>query len=336
MTTSPVAAPPAPVAGGAVVVGSLPDAWRRVLAAALAVGLAVGVWATWALFVDGARGQRVDELALRGATHGQGALWRLAAPVLDVVSVSFVAVGLLVAAVVALARRRWLLALQVAVMVGGANLTTQLLKYDFFTRVNHTDGWSGSNTLPSGHTTVAASVSLALLMVVPRGARGLVAVLGVGYTAATGVSTLVGQWHRPSDVVAALLVVGAWTSAVCAFTPASGLDVPRLDALGRVRRSPGSYVAGVVLLGVAGLAGAVALGSLHDVDAAVREMAGALWAIRRPTEVTAYIGGAFGVTAATALVFALVLAVRQLTAVTARPVVVGPPTPASARLAPTR
>ena len=30
-----------------------------------------------------------------------------------------------------------------------------------------------------------------------------VAVLGVAYTAATGVSTLIGRWHRPSDAVAA-------------------------------------------------------------------------------------------------------------------------------------
>jgi membrane-associated phospholipid phosphatase len=309
-------------AGTLVVAGSLPDAWRRALAALLAVASAAGVWFTWLVFVDGARGQRVDQLAFRGATYGQGHLWQLAKPVLDVVSVSFVALGLVVAALVALLRRRWALAAQVAIMVAGANLTTQVLKQDVFTRVNHTDAWSGANTLPSGHTTVAASVSVALLLVVPRAMRSWVAVLGAAYTAATGVSTLVGQWHRPSDVVAALLVVAAWTGAVCACTPRSSLDVPRLDRLGGPRRSPGSYVAGVVLLGAAGLCGAVALGSLHDVDAAVQAMAGALWSIRRSTEVTAYIGGAFGVVAVTALVFAALLAVRQLTAVTSRPVAV--------------
>jgi membrane-associated phospholipid phosphatase len=321
----PVPGPPA--APATVVAGSLPDVWRRVVAGALAVAMAAGVWVTWLVFVDDARGQRVDQVAWRGATYGQGHLWSLAAPVLDVVSVGFVALGLVVAALVALLRRRWALAVQVAVMVAGANLTTQILKYDVFTRVNHTDGWSGSNTLPSGHTTVAASVSVALLLVVPRAVRPWVAVLGAAYTAATGVSTLVGQWHRPSDVVGALLVVGAWTCAVCACTPRSSLDVPRIDSVGRPRRSPASYVAAVVLLGVAGLAGAVAVGSLHDVDAAVRSMAGALWSVRRSTEVTAYIGGAFGVTAVTALVFAALLAVRQLTAVTSRPVRPAPAAP---------
>ena len=310
------------VAGDApwVTVGSAPDWLRRATALALAVLSSVGVWVLWELFVNTSRGQAVDELARRGATYGQGHLWRLAEPVLDVVSTSFVALGIAVAMAVALLRRRWWLALQVAVLVGGANLTTQVLKASFFTRPHLVEGWTGANTLPSGHTTVAASVSVALLLVVPRGARPLVALLGAAYTAATGVSTLVGQWHRPSDVVAGLLVVSAWTGLVCAFTSRSSLDVPRLDRGGAARRSPGSYVAAIVLVGAAGLTGAVALGAVHDVDAAVRAMAGALWSVRRSTEVTAYIGGAFGVLAATSLVFALILAVRQLTATTSRPV----------------
>jgi len=303
-----------------VTVGTAPDWLRRATALALAVLSSVGVWVLWKTFVDSGRGQRVDELARRGATYGQGHLWRLAEPVLDVVSVSFVALGIVVAIGVALLRRRWWLALQVAVLVGGANLTTQVLKADVFTRPHLAEGWTGANTLPSGHTTVAASVSVALLLVVPRGARPVVALLGAAYTGATGVSTLVGQWHRPSDVVAGLLVVSAWTGVVCAFTSRSSLDVPRLDREGRPRRSPGSYVAAIVLVGAAGLTGAVALSALHDVDAAVRAMAGALWSVRRSTEVTAYIGGAFGVLAATSLVFALMLAVRQLTATTSRPV----------------
>ena len=95
----------------------------------------------------------------------------------------------------------------------GANLTTQVLKHVRLrpTRARRATASYG-NTLPSGHTTAAASVSAALLLVVPPRVRPWAAVLGAGYTTATGISTLIGQWHRPSDVVAAVLVVLAWTA----------------------------------------------------------------------------------------------------------------------------
>src|SRR6185503_6696111 len=109
------------------------------------------------------------------------------------------------------------------VLMVGANLTTQVLKNAVFVRPDLGVEASYGNTLPSGHTTAAASVAAALLLVVPPRVRPWAAVLGAGYTTATGVSTLIGQWHRPSDVVAAVLVVLAWTAIACALvalTPA--------------------------------------------------------------------------------------------------------------------
>jgi membrane-associated phospholipid phosphatase len=254
-------------------------------------------------------GQRVEQLAFNGALHGQGQLWQIAEPVLNVVSVAFVVAGIGAAMLVAVLRRRWGLALQVAVLVVGANVTTQLVKHALFDRPELLPGWTGSNALPSGHTTVAASVSAALLLAMPRGWRPAVAVLGAAYTAATGVSTLVGQWHRPSDVVAAVLVVLAWGAAVCAFAPASAVDVPAStrDTLA----TPGSsVVAGLMLLGAAG-AGIVAVGSLAS-------LAGERWAAPLAPDITAYAGGVLGVAAATAAVFAILLLLRQATARTAR------------------
>ena len=98
---------------------------------------------------------------------------------------------------------------------------------------------------PSGHTTAAASVSAALLLVVPPRARPWAAVLGAGYTTATGISTLIGQWHRPSDVVAAVLVVLAWTAIACALvalTPARRVDGDRCaPARGRPTADAGHH-----------------------------------------------------------------------------------------------
>jgi hypothetical protein len=55
-------------------------------------------------------------------------------------------------------------------------------------------------------------VAAALLLVLPPRLRGLGGLLGAGYAALTGVATLSAGWHRPSDAVAALLVVGGWAA----------------------------------------------------------------------------------------------------------------------------
>lgn len=285
--------------------------WRRahLTAAVVAVLAAVGVWVMWRLFVATAAGQGVEQLAFDGALHGQGRLWRVAKPVLDVVSVAFVVAGIGAAMLVAVLRRRWGLAVQVAVLVVGANVTTQLVKHALLDRPELLPGWTGENALPSGHTTVAASVSAALLLATPRAWRPAVAVLGAAYTSLTGVSTLVGQWHRPSDVVAAVLVVLAWGAAVCAFTPTSSADVPASsrDTLA----TPGSSaVAGLLMLGAAG-AGLIAVGTLAS-------LAGEQWAVPFAPDITAYAGGVLGVVAASAAVFAILLLLRQATARPAR------------------
>lgn len=299
-STGPSAPPPrgpspAPGAGDVGTVRVAP----RVVAALVAAGAAVLAWMVWRYFVDTYAGQMAERAAFDGAVTGQGPLWAVAEPVLDTVSVTLVVVGLGAATGIALLRRRWGLAVQVAFLVVGANVTTQLVKHDVLGRENLIGGWTADNSLPSGHTTVAGSVAAALLLVVPRQARPLVAVLGAAYTAATGVSTLVGQWHRPSDVVAAVLVVLAWGALVCAFTPRSALD---RDAGG----SPGSVVTSVLLLLASVVGTAAALWAYRSTPVT--------WGTTTAQEATAYVGGVAGVGAATAAVFAVLLLVRQAAA----------------------
>ncbi|MCP2263532.1 phosphatase PAP2 family protein [Promicromonospora thailandica] len=275
----------------------------RVTAAAVALLALWGVWSTWDVFVTSGRGQRADQLALDGAVRGQGVLWDLAEPVLDVVSATFVVLGVGAAVVVALARGRWWLAAQVAVLVVGANLTTQVLKHLVLGRPPLLDvPRADVNTLPSGHTTVAASVAAALLIAVPRRWRPLVALAGAAYTGATGISTLVGQWHRPSDVVAAVLVVLAWGAGVSALGMPSSLDDTAQAGAG----AGTAATAGLLLLGGAG-AGVLAAGALGGV-------LGYRWGLPVGGDLTAYMGGLLGVVAVTAVAFAVLLVVRQSTA----------------------
>ncbi|MFI2702261.1 phosphatase PAP2 family protein [Cellulosimicrobium composti] len=295
----PAAAPrPAPARPGARPDGEGPSVASRVVAAIVAVLAVAGGWLVWRFFVDTYAGQMLERAAFDGAVTGQGELWTVAEPVLDTVSIAFVVGGLGAAIGIALLRRRWGLAVQVAFLVVGANVTTQLVKHSLLGREELIGGWHWENSLPSGHTTVAGSVAAALLLVVPRGARALVAVLGGAYTAATGVSTLVGQWHRPSDVVAAVLVVLAWAALVCAFTPRSALD-PGAGP------TPGSTVVAVLLLLGAAAAGVAAGLALRATPAT--------WGTTTAQDVTAYAGGVAGVLAVTAAAFAVLLLVRQAT-----------------------
>ncbi|AYY15066.1 phosphatase PAP2 family protein [Actinobacteria bacterium YIM 96077] len=270
-----------------------------------AAGVA-GTYLTWRYFVQTPTGQRLDDAAFRGAEIGQSTLWRGAEPVLDIVSVPFIVIVLGAAAIIALMRQRWMLAIQVTVLVGGANITTQLLKYVVFERPDlaPTQG-AIANSLPSGHTTVAASVAAALVLVVPRYTRPAVAVLTAGYAAVTGVATMIGQWHRPSDVVAAMMVVLAWAGLTMIVT---GLGTPE-----RIRRADPAIVPTALASGlmavvalVTGLLAMSALTDASDLLAAGDSLAS------RDELVRAYTGGAFGVISITAVVFAAILVVHQL------------------------
>ena len=304
-----------------------PARWRtpagtaRRVAAALLVALlaAAGVGVTWRVFVGTEQGQAVDQAALDGAHIGQNRLWDVAEPVLDVVSVGFIAAAVVACAVIAFARRRWGLALVAAGVLAGANVTTRVLKYWVLDRPDLGYG-PEFNTLPSGHTTAAASVAAAVLLVVPPRARPWAAVLGGAYAGATGVSTLVGQWHRPSDVVAGLLVVLAWGALACAVL-ALGVDTatdrrPPTAALRTVARGggaartarrdgPGTAVAAWLLAAVTALAGAAALVALRRTwlsDDPVGSTAALL---------TSYGGGALGIVAVAAASSGALLVLRR-------------------------
>lgn len=284
-----------------------------VLAAVVAVLSAVGVWALWRVFVDTPEGQRVEAAALRGAEYGQTSLWRVAQNILDVVSVGFIVVVLIGVMVIAVARRRPSLAVQVALLMAGANLTTQLLKHQVFERPDFGVGYDYGNTLPSGHTTAAASASAALVLVVSPRVRPWAALVGVGYTVATGVSTLVGQWHRPSDVVAAVLVVLAWTAVTCVLvvlnpsraSTATGA-LPAVDGVAPVAPVEMRRVA-VALVVAGALSGAVAVAALARTW--TQQVAPAV--LTREEALTAYLGGASGVLMASCLAFAVMLVLRQ-------------------------
>ena len=186
------------------------------------VGVACGALlaATYLLAVHTTRGRLLDGASLRGAVESRSSVTSAVEGLLDVVSVaSLLGAGALLA-IIALVRMRRELALAAVVVLVGANVTSQVLKRYVLERpdLGILESTPATlNSMPSGHSTVAFSVSVALVLVLPVRLRPAVAALGVAYASVAALGTLSAGWHRPSDSVAAFLVVGCWAALVGAF-----------------------------------------------------------------------------------------------------------------------
>ena len=194
--------------------GALARPLLALLCAAICAGLAVLLART---SVGTASGQRLDQLILSGAQDHQGRLSHYAELAVGTVSVPVMAGLLALALVLVLIRRRLTLLVPLALLVVGANITTQVVKHLVVTREALGPGIEVTpNSFPSGHTTLAATAMIAVVLASGR-LRALLAPLGVIWTAAAGVGTLVLGWHRPSDVVGAIVIVAGWTVLVLAI-----------------------------------------------------------------------------------------------------------------------
>ena len=184
----------------------------------LALSCLAATLGLWGLFVFTHTGQVLDAMALEGSEIGSHYVSAHARTLLSVVSMPAAVVLVVTILVIGLLRRSHRRAVWAVVAVAGANLTTQVLKYQFLWRpdFNITERWDNANTLPSGHTTMAASAAVALILLSGRRWRALSAWVGALLTIAMGYSTLVCHWHRPSDVLAGILVPVAWGSLAVA------------------------------------------------------------------------------------------------------------------------
>jgi len=255
-------------------------------------------------FVRTGHGQLLDTAALTGNSIGWAKIEDLVGTTLNAISVLSLVVATVVIVFIALARGRIVLAVAAILLIAGANVTTQLVKYVTI-RPNlgiDVERAAAGNSLPSGHTAVVGSVAVALVLVLPARVRGVGAVVGASLAALAGVATLSAGWHRPSDAVAALLIVGAWAAAAGLLLIAAQRVEP--VATREPVRSPHRVavallvVAGVALLAVA----AVALNLTEQVlDVPADELS-------RRRLFAAYAGGAAGIAGTAAVVTALVLA----------------------------
>ena len=263
------------------------------------------VGATYLAFVRTEWGQGVEDAALAGRAVEPQQLIADAWHLLDTISVVALGVVGVVLMGVAVVRKRFALAAAAGVMVLGANVTTQVLKRMVFDRPDLVNdaGELLNNSLPSGHSTVAMSVAVALFLVFPSRFRTAAAVIGAVYAIGIGAAVVAAGWHRPSDAVAAWFVVGAWTAAVLAVLAMSG----RMPVMRAMRRS--TRIAITVFGALAVVAGAVGIFGIVISD---------VWYVEgvfnEAHEGTAFITSTLGVAAAGLAMMGVILyAVRGTT-----------------------
>lgn len=226
--------------------------------AAVACAVALG-WTYWA-FVRTTTGQFADESAWREAG--------VAAPdtqlpflrfldTLPAISVVLAAAAILF---VAVHRRRYGAAAMAVAVIVASNLTTQLLKNVVFDRPDRGVATLDFNSLPSGHTTLAASAAAAVFVIATPRWRPAAAALGGAYSVLAGAATFINLWHRPADVVAALLVVGTWTLLGGLVVMRTGGNWNNWDGFGAYWASSRAWL---VLCWVLGLGGLVVSGVLY-------------------------------------------------------------------------
>ena len=145
--------------------------------------------------------------------------------------------------VLALLRRRWLMALVVARDPAGANATTQWLKPALGdVRVVDLPGLPSAyiGSWPSGHSTAAMSLALCLVLVSGPRLRPLAALVGAGYAIAVGYALVVLGFHLPSDVLGGFLVAATFTLVGAAALAA--LEARDPARAGRAATPPGAAV----------------------------------------------------------------------------------------------
>lgn len=168
------------------------------------------LYSTLSFFLTTERGQRLDEVAFQEFSYQFLTYTEQTSQLLDLVP----ATGALAAGIglvfILVWKHRFVPALVGLAMAVGANVSTQLLKNFFLVKPNLGIQEALGNSAPSGHTTFAAAAGLALFLASPKRFRPSVAFFGMLIAMAAGYSTIINGWHRPADVVSAILLTGLW------------------------------------------------------------------------------------------------------------------------------
>ena len=207
--------------------------------------------AAYSLAVLTPLGQKLENAALSGARQ---ASWETTAQANqslgNITLISLGVVGVIIVGIGFYRRQFAVTTLAVGVILGGQALT-QILKRFVLDRPDLSGAEAGirHNSFPSGHTTVAMTLMVAIFLVVPYRWRGITMFLVLTWATGIGAYTITAGWHRFSDTLGAdmvTLIVGAIASLILLKT-------------GRLRRAHARHVLRVVFVIVVAVIGVASL-----------------------------------------------------------------------------
>jgi membrane-associated phospholipid phosphatase len=213
---------------------------RPLVLLGLAAASASGALAVWLAAFVVPRGRELDAGALETFT---GVARPPLTPSIDGIAVladpwPFVA-GAVALVVLAVVRRRWLMAAVVPAILLSANVVTQQLKPALADlRIVDLRGEQATypGSWPSGHATASMSLALCLVLVAGPRLRPLAALLGAGYAVAVGYALVALGYHLSSDVLGGYLV--AATFALLGTAALAALEARRPARAAGATRPP--------------------------------------------------------------------------------------------------
>ena len=173
--------------------------------------LGLTLYGAFVFFIYTATGQQVDEQAYTEYAHQFKSYRGPTLTALDSLPAVVGVIAVLGLVAVLIWKHRFLPSLIGVLVVAAAVTSTYLLKHYLIVKPDLGVQEALSNSAPSGHTTFAAAAGAALFLAAPRFLRPTVALCAALATCLTGASTIINGWHRPADVVTAILVTAIWT-----------------------------------------------------------------------------------------------------------------------------
>lgn len=192
---------------------------------------------TFVFFVQTPTGQEFDETAYQEFAYQFFNYQYQTHQLLDLIPAVSGLLALIGLVFILVWKHRFLPAVVGVLVALGANGSAQLLKNYLITKPNYGIQEALMNSAPSGHTTFAAAAGAALFLASPKKLRPTIALLASIFTLAAGFSTIVNGWHRPSDVISAIFLTGAWTVIglmVLRFMRSEELDMSNTQRSGMI------------------------------------------------------------------------------------------------------
>lgn len=197
-------------------------------------------------------GQHLENAALAGRQQTTTEMSREATQALGNITLTSLAVAGITIVGIGLVRRQFALTVAAVGVILGGQALTQLLKRFVLGRPDLSGALPGirHNSFPSGHTTVAMTLMVAIFLIVPYRWRGVAMLIVLTWATSIGAYTITAGWHRFSDTLGAdmvTLLMGAIASLYLAKT-------------GRLRRATRRHPLRVVFVIVSAILGTVSLG----------------------------------------------------------------------------